>query len=50
MESLKAHAEPYLRKVDSEDLISQYGEYMRGVGAALIRNAKERGFLSDAVQ
>jgi hypothetical protein len=47
VENLDAHAEPYLCKVDSEDLISQYGEYMRGVGSALIRNAEQRSFLSD---
>ena len=47
VESLNAHAGSYLHKVCSEDLISQYGEYMRGVGSALIRNAKERGHLSD---
>jgi hypothetical protein len=47
VEGLNAHAEPYLRKVDSEDLISQYGEYMRGVGSALVRGAQERGLLSD---
>jgi hypothetical protein len=46
-ESLNAHAEPYLHKVDSEDLIGQYREYLRGVGSALIRGARERGLLSD---
>ena len=47
VETLDAHAEPYLRKVDSEDLISQYCEYLRGVGSVLIRNAEQRSFLSD---
>src|SRR5579872_6121956 len=47
VKTLDAHAELYLRKVDSEDLISQYGVYMRGVGSAVIRNAEQRGCLSD---
>ena len=47
VESLDAHAEAYLCKVDSEDLISQYVKYMRDVGAALIHNAEQRSFLSD---
>jgi hypothetical protein len=47
VESLNAHAEPILRKVDCEDRKNQYVRYIRGVGSALIRNAEERGFLSD---
>src|ERR1035438_8244706 len=47
VETLEAHAEPYLPKVVSKDFISQYVEYLHGVGSVLIRNAEKRSFLSD---
>jgi hypothetical protein len=47
VETLDAHAVAYLRKVVSKDLISQYVEYLHGVGSVLIRNAEQRSFLSD---
>lgn len=47
VESLDAHAKAYLCKVESEDLVAPYVEYLHNVGAALIRNAEQRSFLSD---
>lgn len=47
VESLSIHADAYLCRVDCEDLVPQYVDYMRRVGAALTRNAEQRSFLSD---
>jgi len=47
VESLDAHAKAYLCKVESEDLVAAYVDYLRNVGAALIRNAEQKSFLSD---
>jgi hypothetical protein len=47
VESLDAHAKAYLCKVESQDLVAAYVDYLRNLGAALIRNAEQRSFLSD---
>jgi hypothetical protein len=47
VKGLDAHAEAYLCKVDREDLIGRYGDYLRKVGAAQVRNAEQRSHLKD---
>ena len=45
--NLDAHAASYLHKANSENLISQYCEHLRGVGSKIISNAEQRSVLSD---
>ena len=47
VESLDAHAKAYLCKVESDEFIAPYVEYLHNVGTALISNAEQRSFLSD---
>ena len=46
-EGLDARAKAYLSKVESEDLVAEYVDYLRKVGAAVIGNAERRSFLSN---
>jgi len=46
-DSLDAHAQAYLTVVDRRDLVAKYLAVLRDVGNQLIRNAEERGPLSD---
>lgn len=47
VESLDVHANAYLGKVNSDELIPSYVGYLRGVGTALIHNAENRGPLQE---
>jgi hypothetical protein len=46
-ESLDVHANAYLGKVNSDELISSYVSHIRAVGAALIHNAENWGPLQE---
>lgn len=43
--TLDAHAEAYVCKVDRPDLISEYVEYLHGVGTALLRHSQQETHL-----